>query len=153
MQIDVFDQTDSLTDTHIDLLKNVLQFTAKKEKIVNEVELSVSIVSNEEMKEMNHQYRNKNEPTDVLSFQMDNPFTEIDEETYWGPLQVGDIIISIEKVEEQSMRYNHSYERELIFLAIHGFLHLLGYTHDNKENEKVMFQKQDTILEEFRLER
>src|SRR5699024_10081022 len=50
-----------------------------------------------------------------------------------------DIIISIEKVHEQKDRYNHSFERELIFLAIHGFLHLLGYTHDNKENEAVMF--------------
>ncbi|HLR70610.1 MAG TPA: rRNA maturation RNase YbeY, partial [Pseudogracilibacillus sp.] len=102
---------------------------------------------------LNQQYRYQNEPTDVLSFQMDNPFVKVDQTIYGGPVQIGDIIISIDKVKEQSTRFNHSFERELTFLAIHGFLHLLGYTHDNKDDEKVMFQKQDTILEEFKLER
>jgi len=153
MHIDIFDKTNTLSQTHIQLLKDVLTFTAQKEKINQDMELSLTIVTNEEIKQLNQQYRHKNEPTDVLSFQMDNPFTDFENELIYGPLQIGDIIISIDKVKEQSMRYNHSFDRELIFLAIHGFLHLLGYTHDNKENEKVMFQKQDTILEEFRLGR
>lgn len=153
MHIDVYDKTNALSENQIQLLKDVLQFTAEKEKIVHDVELSLTIVTNEEIKHLNNQYRNKNEPTDVLSFQMDNPFMELENEINYGPLQIGDIIISIEKVNEQATRYNHSLDRELTFLAIHGFLHLLGYTHDNKENEKVMFQKQDTILEEFKLGR
>ncbi len=153
MHIDVYDKTETLSENQIQLLKDVLQFTAEKEKIVHDVELSLTIVTNEEIKHLNNQYRNKNEPTDVLSFQMDNPFMELENEINYGPLQIGDIIISIEKVNEQATRYNHSFDRELTFLAIHGFLHLLGYTHDNKENEKVMFQKQDTILEEFKLGR
>ncbi|MEI3611680.1 rRNA maturation RNase YbeY [Pseudogracilibacillus sp. SO30301A] len=153
MHIDVYDKTNTLSENQIQLLKDVLQFTAEKEKIVHDVELSVTIVTNEEIKHLNNQYRNKNEPTDVLSFQMDNPFMEHENEINYEPLQIGDIIISIEKVNEQATRYNHSLDRELTFLAIHGFLHLLGYTHDNKENEKVMFQKQDTILEEFKLGR
>ncbi len=153
IEIDVIDSTETLSDSHIQLLKDALSFAAQKEKITNEVELSLSIVKNEEIKELNNNYRNKNEPTDVLSFEMDNPFMEQDNVVYQDPLQLGDIIISIDKVKEQSVRYNHSFERELAFLAIHGFLHLLGYTHDNKENEKLMFQKQDAILEEFSLER
>lgn len=153
MHIDVFDKTATIEESQIQLLKRVLEFTAKKEKIHKEVELSVSFVTNNEMQEMNDQYRNKNEPTDVLSFQMDNPFIRTEAAPLPGPLQIGDIIISIDKVKEQSIRYNHSFDRELVFLAIHGFLHLLGYTHDNKENEKIMFQKQDTILKEFSLER
>ncbi|MEI3606846.1 rRNA maturation RNase YbeY [Pseudogracilibacillus sp. SE30717A] len=153
MEIDITDNTNTLSDSHIGLLKEALSFAASKEKIMNEVELSLSIVENEEMKKLNNQYRNKNEPTDVLSFEMDNPFMELDNEIYQGPLQLGDIIISIDKVKEQSIRFNHSFERELTFLAIHGFLHLLGYTHDDKENEKIMFQKQEAILEEFSLER
>lgn len=153
MQIEVFDQTDSLTKTHIQLIKKVLVFASQMEKVVNNSELSVTIVTNEEIKTLNQQYRYQNEPTDVLSFQMDNPFVKVDQTIYGGPVQIGDIIISIDKVKEQSTRFNHSFERELTFLAIHGFLHLLGYTHDNKDDEKVMFQKQDTILEEFKLER
>jgi len=151
--IDVFDKTETLHETHIQLLKDVLQFVAAKEEIENETELSLSIVANAEIKELNNRYRNIDEPTDVLSFEMDNPFVEMEKERATIPLQIGDIIISIDKVKEQSLRFNHSFERELAFLAIHGFLHLLGYAHDNKENEKVMFEKQDTILEEFKLER
>lgn len=152
MIIDLFDQTESLTVSQKELLNDVLTFTANRENVQEEAELSISIVTNEEIKEMNKEYRNKNEPTDVLSFQMDNPFIERDKDDSI-PLLLGDIIISIDKVKEQSVRYNHSFERELSFLAIHGFLHLLGYTHDNKETEKIMFQKQDDILEEFNLER
>lgn len=151
MQIDITDQTDKLTEKQIELLREVLTFSAAQENIHHKVELSVSIVTNNIIQEMNHQYRNKNEPTDVLSFQMDH-VKEIDLDSHL-PLMMGDIIISLEKVREQKERYNHSFERELIFLAVHGFLHLLGYTHDNKENEFAMFSKQDIILEAYRLER
>src|SRR5699024_1270047 len=129
----------------------VLSFSAKQEKIHHEVELSVSIVTKGIIQEMNHLYRSKTEPTDALSFQMDQ--VRDDDPNSHCPLMMGDIMISIEKVHEQKDRYNLSFERELIFLAIHGFLHLLGYTHDNKENEAVMFGKQDAILEAYRLER
>lgn len=153
MLIDLFDDTDTLTKEHIQLLENILAFTAKKEKLNNEAELSVRIVTNEAIKEMNHMYRNKNEPTDVLSFPMDNPLEIIENDIHSIPVILGDIIISVDKVHEQSLRYNHSFERELSFLAIHGLLHLLGYTHDDQVSEKIMFQKQDAILEEFNLGR
>ena len=151
MLIDITDQTGELEEGQLTLLKEVLLFSSKQEKLHHKVELSVSIVSNDEKKELNRTYRDKNEPTDVLSFQMDH--IEQSDPDLDLPIMMGDIIISIDKVREQKERYNHSFERELVFLAIHGFLHLLGYTHDTKEDERVMFQKQDNILEAFKLER
>lgn len=151
MLIDITDQTGELEEGQLTLLKEVLLFSSKQEKLHHKVELSVSIVSNDEIKELNRTYRDKNEPTDVLSFQMDH--IEQSDPDLDLPIMMGDIIISIDKVREQKERYNHSFERELVFLAIHGFLHLLGYTHDTKEDERVMFQKQDNILEAFKLER
>lgn len=152
MQIDIIDQTNSLETSQVNLLKEILIHAGEVEKIVTNVEISITIVNNEAIQSLNAEYRNKNEATDVLSFQMDNPFREIENDSD-VPVMLGDIIISIEKVKEQAKRYNHSFEREIAFLTVHGFLHLLGYTHDNVTEEKVMFQKQDAVLEEFNLER
>src|SRR5690625_429971 len=152
MQIDIIDQTNHLTIKQVELMRNVLAFAGEREKITDNVELSITIVTNKEIKALNAQYRNKNEATDVLSFEMDNRFREVDNEIDI-PIMLGDIIISYDKIKEQSERYNHSFEREIAFLALHGLLHLLGYTHDSKEEEEVMFQKQESILEEFKLER
>jgi len=152
MQIDISDQTDKLSTVHEDLLQRVLAFAAEKEKVNATAEVSVTMVTNETIKSLNEQYRHKNEATDVLSFEMDNPMRST-ENTAAMPIMLGDIVISYDKVIEQAERYNHSFERELAFLVLHGFLHLLGYTHDDKEEETVMFQKQETILEDFKLER
>lgn len=153
MNIDIIDKTNRLTNDDIKLLKNILRFAYKKEKIKNDIEVSLTIVSNEEIKKLNKQYRNIDEPTDVLSFEMYDPYVELDDEFKQIPIPIGDIIISIDKVEEQAKRYNHSFERELAFLTVHGFLHLLGYTHDDVEEEKIMFIRQEQILKEFQLER
>lgn len=152
MQIDINDQTAHLSKSHEKLVKQVLAFAGKKERVSETAEVSVTIVTNAEIKTLNAEYRNKDEATDVLSFEMDNPFLEEESEETM-PIMLGDIIISYEKVKEQAERYNHSFERELAFLALHGFLHLLGYTHDDREEEKVMFQKQEAFLEEFKLDR
>src|SRR5699024_1261937 len=151
MQIDITDQTNQLEEKHFTLLNKVLSFTGEKEKISSNVDLSVSIVTNEDIQTLNESYRDKNEPTDVLSFELDHPIE--DQRNVGIPLMMGDIIISIDKVHDQAERYNHSFDRELSFLVIHGFLHLMGYTHDNKEEEKIMFEKQEAILKEFQLER
>lgn len=152
MNIDIVDETNTLDTTHIQLLKDILSFAIKHENIKNKIELSVTIVTNDDIKKLNKQYRSIDEPTDVLSFEMGDPFQETDD-TFLFPIPIGDIIISIDKVIEQSKSYHHSFERELAFLTIHGFLHLLGYTHDEEEDEKLMFSKQEQILKEFQLER
>ena len=97
-------------------------------------EVSVIIVNSEEIHEMNKQYRNIDRPTDVLSF-------EEYEDDY-----LGEIFICEEKVYEQAKSYNHSNEREFAFLLTHGLLHLRGYDHIEKEDEEVMFKKQDELL-------
>lgn len=152
MHIDFTDNHGKLTAELETLLQNILQHTAKDAAIHAESELSVVLVSNEQIKQLNHDYRHHNEPTDVLSFPL---LEQADMKAYDGshPIALGDIVISIEQAEMQAKEYNHSLQRELAFLAVHGFLHLLGYTHDTEANERVMFAKQEAILKEFNLER
>jgi len=119
--------------------------------------VSITITDNEYIQNLNNFYRSINSPTDVLSFAMqeenveeiDYNISEFDEEN----LLLGDIIISIEKAIEQANEYRHSLKRELGFLVSHGMYHLLGYDHQDKESETIMFQKQERILDEIGLER
>lgn len=150
MQIDIIDQTETITESQLTLLEDAIEYTAKREKVIGSAELSISIVTNEAIKQLNNQYRQKNVATDVLSFPLENAYHENEDNI---PVMIGDIIISVDKTKAQAERFNHSFEREFIFLAIHGFLHILGYTHDTKEHEQSMFQKQESILKEFHLER
>lgn len=115
-------------------------------------EISISFVDNQEMQDLNKEYRNIDAPTDVLSFSMlefeeDDEGFESDLNDYIEEeLPLGDIVISVERAIEQAGEYGHSKDREIAFLLVHGMLHLLGYDHEEKADERVMFQKQDTIL-------
>lgn len=154
MQIDFQDNTNTVTEEMLDLIDRLLLFTAQYEEIPDNAELSVSFVNNEEIRTINREYRNKDQSTDVISFALEEE-TE-DEMKIIGddiPIVLGDIIISVDKAKEQSKEYEHSLQREMGFLAVHGLLHLLGYDHMTPEDEKIMFQKQDDILGEFKLER
>lgn len=154
MEIDFLDQTNKVSDEQIDILEKLINYAAQYEDIQEDAELSVSFVNNQKIQELNKEYRKKDEPTDVISFALQDAMPDsINIVGSDGPLMLGDIIISIDKVEEQAIEYNHSFERELGFLAVHGFLHLLGYDHMNRSEEKIMFQKQDDILDGFGLER
>ncbi len=111
-------------------------------------EVSISIVDNAEIQQINKQFRNIDRPTDVLSFPMltfaENEIIERNEN---GEIVLGDIIISLEKAKEQAEEYGHSLKREIAFLTAHSMLHLLGYDHIEPEEEKEMFAKQKEILE------
>ena len=125
--------------------------------------MSLSFVAPDEIKELNKQYRNVDSVTDVLSFPtIDNPerkvidmsqFTtdSINPET--GKLNIGDVIICLERAKEQAAEYNHSLKRELCFLSLHGLLHLLGYDHLTPEDENQMFALQDEILNKMHITR
>ncbi|SDH47797.1 probable rRNA maturation factor [Alteribacillus persepolensis] len=149
--IDFNDETNTLSDQDTALMKQVLQAACRHEDVAEDSELSVTVVDNETIHEMNNQYRDVDKPTDVISFALN------DEEELPDDIEVpnllGDIVISIDKAKEQAESYGHSVERELGFLAVHGCLHLLGYTHDTAEAEKDMFSRQETILSECGLER
>ncbi|WP_424474871.1 rRNA maturation RNase YbeY [Oceanobacillus kimchii] len=154
MHIDFHDETNSVSEDYIDLIQRLLDFAAKKEGVTSEAELSVNFVDNKEIQVLNRNYRQKDTPTDVISFAMqESNEDEMEIIGADGPLVFGDIVISVDKAKEQSIEYDHSLERELGFLAVHGFLHLLGYDHMKEEDEKRMFSRQEEILGEFGVER
>lgn len=152
--IDVVDETETLTESQLELVQQILSFAADKEEIKHGAEVSVTFVSNQKITEINRDYRSKDVPTDVISFAM--------EELGQGevgiigenlPYVLGDIIISVEKMNEQAQEYEHSVERELAFLALHGFLHLLGYDHMNDQDERKMFGRQTELLNQYGISR
>lgn len=154
MIIDFQDETNAVSDNYMELVEKLLTFAGEQENVPVNAELSVSFVDNKRIQEINRDYRHKDRPTDVISFAMQEAGEDELEIVGEGmPVVLGDIIISVDKAKEQALAYNHRYERELAFLALHGFLHLLGYDHMKEQNEKVMFQRQDDILGAFGIER
>lgn len=146
LTIDFIDETETLQDSDVQFVEKILQHAAAEEQ-VGEAEVSVSFVTNDMIREINREYRGKDQPTDVISFAMEE--LGEGETAIIGspePRMLGDIIISLDRTKEQAADYGHSFERELGFLAIHGFLHLLGYDHMTEEDEKKMFSRQEEIL-------
>ena len=109
-------------------------------------EVSVTLVDNERIRELNKEYRNKDSATDVLSFPQYDDFSDAMMPT--GFLPLGDIVLSLERAKEQGHNLFHSIYHEVAFLCVHSTLHLLGYDHETtKEDEKEMFRKQKEIME------
>ena len=128
------------------IVKKIVKRICKVEKVKGKHVVSIIIVDNQKIHEINKQYRNIDRPTDVISF------AAIDgEETL--PEEMGDIFISYEKIIEQAKEYEHSILREFAFLVTHGMYHLLGYDHMNQEDEKIMFAKQEKILDILKIGR
>ena len=107
-------------------------------------EISILLCHNEYIHELNKQYRDIDRPTDVLSFALN----EGEEDGYDGPdtALLGDIVISLDKVQEQADEYGHSFERELAYLTIHGMLHILGYDHMEPDDKAEMRKEEEFIL-------
>lgn len=154
LELDLMDETNSISEETVALVGKVLQSAADQLAVKDGCEVSVTFVTNDAIQEINKTYRNKDVPTDVISFAMEEmgegEIAVIDADI---PTMLGDIIISVERATEQAESYQHSFERELCFLAVHGFLHLLGYDHETEEQEKEMFGLQETILQAFGLKR
>jgi probable rRNA maturation factor len=154
LNIDFLDETNELQENDIAKIEELINFAASKESVEPESEVSITFVTNERIREINREYRDKDRPTDVISFAMEELGEgEIELIGADMPRVLGDIIISVAKAKEQAEEYGHSFIRELGFLAVHGFLHLLGYDHENSEDEKKMFSRQKDILDEFGLTR
>ncbi|MDN3018572.1 rRNA maturation RNase YbeY [Neobacillus drentensis] len=150
--IDSVDETNELSDEQMLEIERLINFAANKQNIEEHSEVSVTFVSNERIHEINREYRDKDAPTDVISFAMEEMGEG--EVALIGadmPRVLGDIIISVPKAKEQAEEYGHDFLRELGFLAVHGFLHLLGYDHMTEEEEKEMFTLQKDILNEYGL--
>lgn len=147
--VNVYNNTDYNLKEEIKAVKRVLKRTLKNEGINNAC-FSVIIVDDTYIHKINKEYRKIDRPTDVISFALldndiDNKVNDL--------LMLGDIYISADKVFQQAKEYNHTTIREMSFLAVHGLLHLLGYDHMNKKEEKEMFEKQELILNEEQITR
>ena len=127
------------------LLEEVLMFAMKKEKLEN-TSFDVIFVDNNYIHELNKNYRNIDRETDVITFALEDDDRVINGS---NERMLGDIYISLDKAHSQAEEYGHSFKRELSFLAVHGFYHLLGYDHMTEEEEKIMFGKQEEVLQEF----
>lgn len=137
-------------------LEQLLELAAAAEGLT-EGEVTLTFVDNEEIRNLNRDYRDIDSATDVLSFAMQDDgvgeldiIFEVEDESDTIPINgmLGDIIISAERALEQSEEYGHSLEREIGFLFVHGFLHLLGYDHQDEASEKEMMSKQEAVLQQ-----
>lgn len=151
LTIDFIDDRNVLDDDIKTSTEALLKFAYTYLKQEVEAELSVSYVTNEEIQKINRDYRNKDEVTDVISFAMEDGDDEIDVEV--AERVLGDIIIADDVARNQAAEYGHSNKREYLFLALHGFLHLMGYDHIEKDEEVEMNRLQDDILNEFGISR
>lgn len=137
------------------LMREAIEATLDHESYGNPCEVSLTFTDNEGIHEMNKRYRGVDKPTDVLSF----PLFDYEGESEEPPIDefmnmLGDIVISLEKAEEQAKEYGHSFERETAFLCVHSMLHLLGYDHERSEEEdEEMRARQREIMAMLGLER
>ena len=176
MLVDIIDDQAYLGSGQEKLLHEVIEAAAKYLNLPEGIELDLSIVSNEEIQVLNRDYRGLDKPTDVLSFALTEVTSEFEvdfahldlteeaeetedlEETEFEdeedlPQHLGDIIISYPRALEQAQDYGHSLDRELAFLAVHGFLHLNGYDHQTEEEAQEMFRIQEEVLTTYGLTR
>ena len=131
------------TKEYVNLIRSVFKHVRDSR------EFNIIFVSNDEIQQINRDYRGLDRVTDVISFAlMDNDLSNYNAED-----ELGDVFICVDRAKEQAAEYGHSLEREIGFLAVHGYLHLCGYDHMNLEDEKVMFAKQDEILNKAGLKR
>lgn len=137
---------DESFDHYEDVFIDLASYTFSLLKIKDHYSLEVDFVNQEEIHRINKEYRNIDQPTDVISFAfLDKVEGEV---SIQGDVlqMLGEIIISIDQAKMQAEEYGHSLHREICFLFVHGLLHLLGYDHQNKEQEEEMFGLQDQIL-------
>ena len=146
--IQFYYQTSESVETYEAMITTVVNETIKQENLTNEMlECSFIFVDNEQIREINANYRQKDAVTDVITFAIEDEMPgEIKIQGIPMPRMLGDVFISLPRTREQAERYGHSFERELSFLAVHGCLHLLGYDHIEPEEEKIMFGKQEDVL-------
>lgn len=145
-KFEIFNETNENID--IEEERKIIEFALKHESLKN-VEFNVIFVDKNTIQKINKEYRGIDRVTDVISFALeDNEEVKFE----FGRL-LGDIYICTEKMKEQAKEYGHSLIREQGFLTVHGLLHLLGYDHMTKEEEEIMFKKQELILNDYGLTR
>lgn len=125
------------------IVEKSIEAALKEIEFTEDYEVSVSFVGDEEIHELNRDYRGVDRTTDVLSFPMDDEFTNM----------LGDIVININKVIEQAKEYGHSEKREISYLTVHSTLHLMGFDHEEEEDKKEMRAVEDRVMEKLEISR
>ncbi|HHX61918.1 MAG TPA: rRNA maturation RNase YbeY [Epulopiscium sp.] len=153
MNILIDDMNDWLTKSpnRLEIIESVIKTSIEEEGFSLEVEVSVTLTDNNEIKQINAEHRGIDRVTDVISFpQIDWTSIELESNDYGNlpgeDIILGDIVISVDRLIEQAAEYNHSLERELGFLVAHSMFHLLGYDHVSEEEEQEMIHKQEKVL-------
>lgn len=132
-------------EENMKVIEIAIKATIEVEHVEGDFEVSVSFVTNEEIKELNRIYRNVDSETDVLSFPMDD---DMDQE---GVIMLGDVILSTQKIIEQAEYFGHSLEREMIYLTVHSMLHLLGYDHMEENEKEEMRDREKEVMKSLQL--
>lgn len=129
-----------------EIIKEVLDKCFKEEELGKNITITVTLTNPENIRNINKKYRQIDNPTDVLSFPMyeKEEISEVKQQKY--EVILGDIVISIPKVEEQAEEYGHSFKRELSYMVVHGFYHLMGFDHMKEEEKAEMREKEENIL-------
>ena len=145
----IFNKEDS------EIIEKIFIDMLTSENIPLSAEVSLVLMDNSDIRELNREYRNIDSATDVLSFPIYEDFElkNIKEGNVPEEILLGDIVISLEKAEEQSKEFNHSFKREFMYLFVHGMLHLLGHDHLEEDEKKEMRSREEAILEKFSLTR
>ncbi|AEB73274.1 rRNA maturation RNase YbeY [Lentilactobacillus buchneri] len=161
MDLEIYDKTEKgVSEKDQKLIRDVLEFAGSYIHLADNTEMSMTLVNNDEIHQINKKYRGVDRATDVISFAIEDDDDDddfpivMDEELKESiPENIGDIFVSVDKVAEQADYLGHSFERELGFLCVHGFLHLNGYDHMKKADADVMFPLQKEILNAYGLKR
>lgn len=153
-----FDQTEEGEDQeaiYSETMKEALSVILEGEGIDEDgIEVSVSFVTPDEIKELNREYRNVDSVTDVLSFpQFESVDELIDAEEFTGVAELGDVVINMDRAKSQAEEFGHSLKREVIYLFVHSILHLLGYDHMEEEEKKVMRAREEEVMEKLEIVR
>lgn len=164
MYVEMIDETGQVPEEIKNQTLDLLQFAAEKTGNENK-EMAVTFVTNERSHELNLEYRDTDRPTDVISleYKPESDLSFSEEDLAENPklaemldefdAYIGELFISVDKAREQAEEYGHSFEREMGFLAVHGFLHINGYDHYTPEEENEMFTLQEEILTAYGLKR
>ena len=147
------------------VIKDVIEYTLKEEKLFIDNEVSVIFIDNEEIKKINLEHRGIDKITDVLSFPMlhypeNKVFKDVyvnyefdQSDLYDERLVIGDVALSLERAKQQSEEFGHSFTRECAYLTVHSILHLLGYDHMEEEPKDIMRKREEEILDNFKISR
>ena len=128
-------------------VQKAIDISLQSENFDRKAEVSVTFCSNQTIHKLNHEHRNIDRETDVLSFPMLSEEDQFEYDYEKQAVMLGDIVISLDMAKSQAEEYGHSFEREIVFLTVHSMLHLLGYDHMQPCEEEIMFRKQNEILE------